>query len=370
MARIRKTPKKTTTIAGDMHGVFVDAESAALNLTPDALVETAQEAEALNEPIELDVGDIDMPGPSDLELDRQAEDLDEPPAETFSAGDMFDGAAEPTIEAALAEISPEMETAVSAGVVDHHSQFASWTAPAELAEALDAKEIEAAVEADAGEFVVPDLDKQRHAVAEHEASVMVWNIRNQLDDREMFEEHQAEREALERGKEPNLNIKRTLKKVREQMVTLRAAKLLCAIAVDPAFINRTLNEGSRYNVYALGKLSDVIYGVTDGMIQNAINLACMRTLFEFRREGLTFSMETAKAACSKQYAIKKIGMAVRSHILSHTVSESTAPTQASSTMQALTTLGVVRCNGAGKNAVYELTDAPIVKKLEGMLRAA
>lgn len=280
---------------------------------------------------------------------------------------------EPTvaeIEAALAEIVPEMETAVVAGAVDHESQLASWTPSAIAAEELAERELDEAIAMEEGVEPEVDLDQKRATVAELEAQKMVWQIRNGLDDREAFEVAQSEREALEKGKEPNANIFRTLKKVRTQMVTMRAAKLLVAIDVEPAFINRTVNEGSRYNVYALGKLSDVIYGVTDGALQNAINLACLRSLFAMKRAGLGFDMETAKGACSRQYALKKLSAAVRSHLISHTVSESTAPTQASSTMQALTTLGVVRCNGAGKNASYELTDAPITRKLEAMLKAA
>jgi hypothetical protein len=273
------------------------------------------------------------------------------------------------IAAALAEIEPAMETAPVAGVVDHESQYGSWTPVAEAEEAIAERELEEALAMEAGEAPEATLDHLRAQVQQREAEIMVWSVRDNLDQREAFEERQAELEAEANGKEPNANIFRTLKKVRTQMVTMRAAKLLCAIHVDPAFINRTVNTGSRYNVYALGKLSDVIYGVTDGALQNAINLACLRSLFAFERAGEAFTMEAAKGACSKQYALKKLTASVRRHLASHTVSESTAPTQASSTMQALTTLGVVRCDGAGKNPRYWLTDAPITRKLKAMLAA-
>lgn len=276
---------------------------------------------------------------------------------------------EPTpdeIAAVLQEIDPSMETATHAGVVDHESQYASWSPPEAIADAIEARELEEAVQEATGEFTLPDLDKLRSQVPAPDVERMVWRVANALDERERFEIDAAE---AEKG-DVNPNILRTIKKVRSQMVTKRAASLLCAIAVTPEFINRSINEGFRYNVYALGKLGDVIYGVTDGQIANAINLACMRTLFSFRRAGLTFDMEVAKGCCSKQYAMKKLGAAVRQHVISHTVSESTAPTQASSTMQALVTLGVVTRQESGKNPSWTLTDTPITKKLAEMFEMA
>ena len=175
-----------------------------------------------------------------------------------------------------------------------------------------------------------------------------------------------ERADFERTKNPdNENIHRTLKKARAQMVTKRAAKVMIACNVSPDRINRVFHEGSRYNVYALGKLADVIYGVTnDGAVSNAINLACMRSLFQFKKAGLQFTGELAKAAASDKV---RVDASLRKHLISHTVSASTAPTQASSTMQALETLGVVRRSGSHKNPNFELTDHPIVRKLEDVV---
>ena len=190
---------------------------------------------------------------------------------------------------------------------------------------------------------------------------MVVNIAGELDDRASFEF---------RKNPDNGNIQGTLKKVRAQMVTKRAAKLLLSISVTPFFINRELHNGCAYNVYALGKVGDIIKGVTDGVVANAINIACMKSLFAFRAAGATFTMECAKGAASRQYGVLHVEAAIRKHLISHTVSATTAPTQASSTMQALETLGVVSRHGGGKNPSYVLTDAPITKKLEAMLIAA
>ncbi|WP_114217455.1 hypothetical protein [Ochrobactrum sp. 3-3] len=54
----------------------------------------------------------------------------------------------------------------------------------------------------------------------------------------------------------------------------------------------------------------------------------------------------------------------------HTVSPSTAPTQASSTMQALETVGAVKNVGTERAPVYRLLDTPIAKRLEAVAIAA
>ena len=65
-----------------------------------------------------------------------------------------------------------------------------------------------------------------------------------------------------------------------------------------------------------------------------------------------------------------LAAAIRKVLIRHTVSASTAPTQASSTMQALATLGVVKAEGSTRNPVYKLTNHPVVEKLEVLLKAA
>ena len=67
--------------------------------------------------------------------------------------------------------------------------------------------------------------------------------------------------------------------------------------------------------------------------------------------------------------MKKLSAAARAHLISHIVAEGTAPTQASSSMQAFVTLGIVTRNETGKNPTFKLTDAPITKKLQALLAA-
>ena len=256
---------------------------------------------------------------------------------------------------AVLTLEPEVETVPDATVHTNQATVEDLEAAVTVLEATESAAEDQLVEESAPE---PTFQELCAAVSDEDADNMVCTIAAAVDQRAGFE----------KAKNPdNENIQRTLKKVRAQLVTKRAARVFLATNVDPAFINREENTGSRYNVYALGKLADVIYGVTDGTISNAINQACMRSLFRFKNAGLDFSMEVAKAAASDKIRIEP---ALRKHLISHTVSASTAPTQASSTMQALETLGVVFATGSKKNPVFHVTDAPIARFLEDKLLAA
>lgn len=165
----------------------------------------------------------------------------------------------------------------------------------------------------------------------------------------------------------NENIQDTLKKERARMTRPGLAAILAACDVDPSFVNREEHTGKRFNVYALGKINDVIYGVSSGgHFKNAINLAVMRSLFRARKAGIAFTGALAQAAASDKVSIDK---AISAVLIRHTVSASTAPTQSSSTMNALEVLGIVTNRGSDKYPLYELTDAPITRKIEQLLAA-
>ena len=330
---------------------FFAAESveidAAETLSQEALVEAAYEAELLDAPIEVTVEPTE-PDP-----------LVDPVADAAFLAEQAE------IDRVLASIDPSMETAATAGVLDHSSQVSSWT-PNDVAEEQLLEEAVAAIEAETTpepiESNEPTLAQKIAQVSEEDAKRMTFEISKAIDERADFET---------RKNPDNGNIHSTLKKARTQLVTLRAAKLMIAANVDSGFINRVKHQGSAYNVYAIGKFADIVYGVTDGKVANAINLACMRSLFALKRAGIDrMDMETAKGAASKQYAVK-LSANIRKHLLSHTVSTSTASTQASSTMQALVTLGVLKTDGAGKNPSFWVNEAsPIAQKLERLLEAA
>lgn len=249
----------------------------------------------------------------------------------------------------IAELLPVTETPVE-----------TEEAVVALIEAQDAQEsetVEPTPAADESAPREPTFEELRDAFDDATVETTTHLIAAAIDDRAVFEDRKAP---------DNANIQKTLKKAREQLVTKRAARVLLATSVDPSFVNRSLHDGARYNVYALGKLADIVRGVTDGAITNAINMACMKSLFRFRKAGLDFTGEMAKAAASDKIRVEA---SLRQHLVRHTVSASTAPTQASSTMQALETLGVVVNVGSRKSPVYRVTDHPIVAHLEAKLAA-
>lgn len=270
-------------------------------------------------------------------------------------------------------------------VIDHESQMSSWTmaetsvepeAPvdtlSEFGPVLEDLSVLEAIEAAAEAYDEPVLeteasDEPSEPVAdfalvtetftEEDVTAKAQAISAAIDDREAFE--------LKKNPDGG-NILKTLKKVRSAFVTKAAARVMLATNVSESFINRSVHEGSCYNVYAFGKIADLMKAATGGVMQNAINIACMKSLFAMQKAGKPFTLEVAKACASKQYGCDA---AIRQHLIRHTVAPVTAPTQASSTMQAMVTLGIVSTSGGAKNPTYTLTNSPIVEKLRTLLAA-
>lgn len=292
-----------------------------------------------------------------------------------------------------AEVLADAQAITVSGPIDHHSQLSSWAPPAqeepideqmvqEVAAELDGETITAADVGSVEEILEPaeladpdvvgddsapepteepeeqvkSFDQLVAALDPEKVDEMVVDIAEALDARTKFEEKVGP---------DNTSIHTTLKKVRAAFTASKdAARVMLVCEVKPDFINRSISEGARYNVYALGKFADIVKGLTAGQVSNAINLACMRSLFAFRAAGVPFTGQLAKAAASDKI---RVDAAVRKHLVRHTVSESTASTQASSTMQALETLGIVKRTGTRNDSVYTLTDHPAVAKLEAQL---
>ncbi|RWI35548.1 hypothetical protein [Mesorhizobium sp.] len=178
-----------------------------------------------------------------------------------------------------------------------------------------------------------------------------------------------ERAAFQRAKDSdNETIHRSLNKSRARLIQERAVACLLATSTAPDFITDSMHQGSAYNVYAADKLCDIVSALNGDVLHNAINVAVMKSLFAFRAANETFTGEMAKAACSKQIRIAQPSLAKL--LIRHTVSPGTAPTQASSTMQALQTLGIVVNKGSQKYPAYHLTDTPQTRRMEQVLRAA
>lgn len=177
-----------------------------------------------------------------------------------------------------------------------------------------------------------------------------------FDDRIAFEKAQP---GLSSKMIPNLEAEQ------KKMATIGAAGLFLAMDIDPGFINREVSTGSRFNVYALQKVNDLIVALDGGFMQNAINKAIVQSLFNFRDAGIPFTGNAALAAVSDKV---KADRAITKHLVRHTVSANTASTQKSSTMTALKTLGIVENTGTRGNEVWTLTDTPATRRLEEIVR--
>lgn len=177
-----------------------------------------------------------------------------------------------------------------------------------------------------------------------------------------------ERSALERAK-GSANIFKSLDKSRAKMIEARCVAALLAADATPDFVSRSTREGSAFNVYAIEKVADFVQalGSDEGVIRNAINRAVMKSLFQFRAAGEAFTGDMSRAAASDKIRVQG---QIAKLLVRHTVSQSTAPTQASSTISALVALGAVKNTGTMRAPVYELTDAPIVAQLEKLAKAA
>jgi hypothetical protein len=177
-----------------------------------------------------------------------------------------------------------------------------------------------------------------------------------FEDRIAFEKAQP---GLSSKMVPNLEAEQ------KKMATIGAAGLFLAMDIDPGFINREVSTGSRFNVYALQKVNDLIVALDGGFMQNAINKAIVQSLFNFRDAGIPFTGNAALAAASDKV---KADRAITKHLVRHTVSANTASTQKSSTMTALKTLGIVENTGTRGNEVWTLTDTPATRRLEEIVR--
>lgn len=268
----------------------------------------------------------------------------------------------------MARKSKKIETAAVETIAMNLGETVPSTAEAQIIEeAVQALEAIEEVHATEAPVEPVDLDQQPMSLIDMMAN---------LDQAEVMAKAKAigaacdKRLAFEKAKHGDgANIEKAINRGRAMMTKdLNAARIMLAAQVDPDVINRSVHEGACYNVYAIAKLADLVNGLATGVITNAINKACMQSLFKFRAAGLTFSLESAKLAASDK--IRVADKAIKDALVRHTVSASTAPTQASSTMQALETVGIVRREGSSRNPTFVLTDTPQTARLEEVLKAA
>lgn len=279
-------------------------------------------------------------------------------------------AAELDMGALLASID-EQAASITAGAVDLAAEEAERKRIADEAAALAAltKDDEAEAQAD-GATVTADPEPVVMPRVTGELKEMVSNITPEAAEQkkaEVISEYEA-RKNFERSM-PGLSSKMipNLEATEKRLATIGAAAIFCAIDIDPSFINREVSTGSRFNVYALQKVQDIMAALGGAFLTNKINRAIIESMFNFKDAGIPFTGNAALAAVSDKV---KADRAIAKHLVRHTVSANTASTQKSSTMVALSTLGIVTNSGAKGSEVWHLTDTPQTRRLEEIVRRA
>lgn len=176
----------------------------------------------------------------------------------------------------------------------------------------------------------------------------------------------AARVAYEHAKNPeNVKIHATLEKARAKLATASAARFAIAANVSETFINRSERTGARYNVYSIAKFGSLALFVARSVALNAVNRACLVSLFRFADAEEHFTHKYALCATS-QHVVCDARM--RKLLMRHTVAASTASTQASSTMNALLVAGVCdEYRTEGNEVAYRLRNNALTALLRTML---
>lgn len=202
-----------------------------------------------------------------------------------------------------------------------------------------------------------NLTQMTEAVSAGRIKRQMAKIADQFDAREAFELKVAP---------ANTSIQAKLKTYRAKIAMPGIAALTLAAEIDPAFLNRATNEtsGKRFNVYAIAKVADLLTGINSGVIKNAANKCIVASLFKCEAAKVPFTGQAAQGCISANLKIDKVfdGLLER-----HTAAPGTAPTQSSSTMNALAVIGAVENKGSAKHPIWQLTETPIVARLRELV---
>lgn len=173
-----------------------------------------------------------------------------------------------------------------------------------------------------------------------------------------FDNRSAHETLMNKG---GTSIQDKLKSVRQRFETPGVAALTVAANVSPDFINRSVSGDKRFNVYAIQKMADILQGLRTGHVKNQVNKAIVASMFACEKAKQPFTGHLALASVSSSIKVKEKGVA--SILTRHTVAESTAATQASSTLNALEVLGAVKNTGTTRAPIWTLQPGPVTERL-------
>lgn len=163
----------------------------------------------------------------------------------------------------------------------------------------------------------------------------------------------------------NENIQKTLSKLIAKFHNIWISRAMIAGGVNEDFFNESEVAGKRRNVYAIEKVPDFLLMAIGNPGKNPTNVAIITSLFRCAAQQLPFTSDIAKACASDKFPLP---VHYQPFVRQHTAAQSTGRSQFSSTMTALEILGVVKQVGGKKAQVWELTDSPMTKAIEQMVR--
>lgn len=164
----------------------------------------------------------------------------------------------------------------------------------------------------------------------------------------------------------NTSIQAKIVAARKKLIQPGIAALTLAANVDVDFINKSVggNATKRFNIYSVEKMADILHGMNSGRIRNAVNRSIIQSLFRFQTAGAPFTAIAAQGAVSQNLTVDK---SIKDLLVRHTASPGTAPTQSSSTMNALQALGAVTNSGSAKHPIWQLTEEPVVDRIRELV---
>lgn len=166
------------------------------------------------------------------------------------------------------------------------------------------------------------------------------------------------RAAYEDAKNPdNLNIQRTLKGIRASLTSAEVARVMASANVAEDFLNHAERGNARFNVYAAEKVANIARIVAG---QPATLNHYTRAIYASARAcgaaGVPFTHADAVACCTLE--VKADPAKPLTRYAKH-VAPNTASTQASSSVAALKTFGIlVEGKTAAGQVAYAVKDAP------------
>lgn len=156
----------------------------------------------------------------------------------------------------------------------------------------------------------------------------------------------------------NANIQKTLKGIRSDLEHSAIAEVMHNASVPANFINHAERGNARFNVYAAEKVANVARVLVGAGRLNHYTRAILASAQRCHAAGVPFTHADAVSCCSLSVKADPSKATLLVHYEKH-IAPNTASTQASSSIAALKTFGILREGKSPSGAVaYALQDQP------------